>query len=421
MRRALIALLLSACCGSVFALEVTPPAPDSQTFFKLVVHLGYCTPRSGSVSVQGSTITMTLAPADPGITCVAAFPPIVANVGVLPAGVYAVSVRDAGGQEVEHSKIIVRDGTSDILVSPVGSRVEGGRDVQVFGATNSTSTAVLFDGIPATNVRVQGGTSLVVTPPPHAAGTVDVTVNDSNGTHKAVAAFTYFDPNAAPDPFVFEPLLYPVAYDGPGIFDSQWTTNNIMGSNRTLVRFKDLIGARVCTGDCSQFNWSAILSPDSQSGLLVWAVRRRLPAGVQDDFHVSSRIVDLSRLHGSGTSLPVAREKDFRSTFEIDDVPIGSVARVTLRLYSPDTADQNVDVTVTDDQGISTVRHATLHAVNGVGFASVDLNPGADVRQVTSKINVAPSGPTGSATPRLWGLVTVTDNGTQEVTAFWPQ
>src|SRR5437763_2769477 len=134
MRRALIALLLSACCVSVFALEVTPPAPDSQTFFKIVAHTQYCDVQRTDVSVQGFNITVELTPSPLPVACPASFAPTVASVGVLPPGVYDVSVRVAGGAEVEHQKIIVRDGTSGILVSPVGSRPEGGRDVQVFGA-----------------------------------------------------------------------------------------------------------------------------------------------------------------------------------------------------------------------------------------------------------------------------------------------
>jgi hypothetical protein len=417
MRHTLIALLLSACCGSAFALvEANPPAPDSQTFVKLIAHTGYCAAQS-AVAVQGFTITLTVTPPSAGVLCPASFAPITANVGVLPPGVYDVSVRLAGGSEIEHSKMIVRDAGSGIIVSPVGSRTDG-RDVQVFGADLSTSTAVFFDGVPATNVRVSNN-SLVVLPPPHAAGTVDVTVNDSNGSRKSVAAFTYYDPSAPPDPFVFEPVLYPVAYDGPGIFDSQWTTNNVMGTARTVVRFRDSIPARFCNGDCSALNWSAVLSPESQSGLLVWAVRRRLPVGVQDDFHVSSRIFDTSRVHGSGTSLPVAREGDFKSHFQIDDVPFSTAARVTLRLYSPDAVDRTVDVT-SNANGVST-RQVTLHAVNGVGYATVDLGPTQNFGLATSSVTVKPSGAAGDAAVRLWGLVTVTDNTTQDVTAFWPQ
>ena len=420
MRRTLIALLLFACCGSAFALGIIPSAPDSQTYLKIVTLTPFCSVQRTDVAVEGSTITMTIIP-NAGAICAATFFPTQANIGVIQAGVYDLSVR-ANGAEIDHQKIIVRDASTGVIVSPVGSRVEGGRDVQVFGASlaGDAKPTVLFDGIPATNVRIQNN-SVVVTPPAHAVGTVDVTLIDASGTRKAVAAFTYFDPNAAPDPFTFEPLLYPVAYNGPGVFNSPWTTNNVMGTARTLVRFRDSIGARSCSGDCSQFNWSAVLSPESQSGLLVWTVRRRLPAGVQDDFHVSSRIVDTSRQHGSGTSLPVARELDFQSHFAIDDVPIGGVARVTLRLYSPDAVDQNVDVTVTDINGATTTRSATLHAVNGVGYATVDLGANADNRQIASTITVTPTGPASASPVRIWGLATVTDNTTQEVTAFWPQ
>jgi len=159
-----------------------------------------------------------------------------------------------------------------------------------------------------------------------------------------------------------------------------------------------------------------VLAPQSQSGLLVWTVRRRFPIGVEDDLQASSRIVDTSREHGNGTSLPVARENDFRTHFTIEDVPVGGSARVTLRLYAPVDAQQSADVVITDANGVSETRLVTLRPVNGVAYASVDLGAAADVRTHPASLAV-----NSSSGVKMWGLVTVTDNDTQEVTAFWPQ
>ena len=412
MRRALICLLLLACCGSALAMEVFPPAPDSQTFVKVSTQTGYCSVSRTDVAIDALSITVTVVPNS--VNCPAVLFSTQANIGVVPPGVYDVTVKGQNGAVLEKSKLIVRDASSGLIVSPVGGRPEGGRAVQIFGVLpGDTPVGVQFDGIPASGLKLQNG-SLVATPPAHAPGTVDVTVSDSLGTRRSIAAFTYFDPNAAPDPFVFEPLLYPVAYDGPGVFGSQWTTNNTIGTSRTLARFRESLGARSCRGDCSQFNWSAVLAPQSQSGLLVWMVRRRVPIGVEDDLQASSRIVDTSREHGNGTSLPVARENDFRTHFTIEDVPVGGSARVTLRLYAPVDGAQFANLTITDVNGASESRAVTLRPVNGVAYASVDLGAASDVR--THPVSLAVNAGT-----KVWGLVTVTDNDTQEVTAFWPQ
>ena len=111
----------------------------------------------------------------------------------------------------------------------------------------------------------------------------------------------------------------------------------------------------------------------------------------------------------------MARENDFRNNFSIDDVPIGGSARVTLRLYSPVESEQNVTVSVTDVNGSSSARGITLRPVNGVAYASVDLGAASDVRSHPATITVI------SAGAKVWGVATVTDNTTQEVTAFWPQ
>jgi hypothetical protein len=314
---------------------------------------------------------------------------------------------------------VVRDAGAGILVSPVGAPADGKRTVQLFADPPIISTpTVTFDGMPATIVGSSVGSPIVVMAPAHAAGTVDVTVTDQSGPRKAVAAFTYFDPAAPPDPFVFEPLLFPVAYDGGGEFGSRWQTDNALATGLTLVRLRQPVPVKGrCTGDCTTFNWSALLAPQSQSGLLLWVVRRRLPLGTTDDFRASSRITELSRPGSPSTGLPIARERDFRSSFIIQDVPLTrSAARITLRLYALGDVPATAAVTMTPNNGVAVNRSVPLALVNGVLFASVDLTP--DVSQSGGeRMSVAVFG--GSR--KLWGVVTATDNATQAVTALWPQ
>jgi hypothetical protein len=414
MRRCALAFLLF-CATSLFGFEVIPPGPDSHTYIKLATMSPYCRVSGVDVVVQGATIVVTETPA--GVPCPAIFFFLEVNIGVVPPGVYTVIVRGAGGGEFERGPLVVRDADSGILVSPVGAPADGKRTVQIFaGSVLITNPQVTFDGIPATIVNT---TPLVVMAPPHAPGTVDVTVTvDESGPRKAVAAFTYFDPAAPPDPFVFEPLLFPVAYDGPGVFGSQWQTDNVLATGSTLVRLRQPVPVKGhCTGDCITFNWSALLAPQSQSGLLLWVVRRRLPAGFVDDFRASSRITELSRPGSPSTGLPIARERDFRSSFIIQDVPLTRGAtRITLRLYALFDQATTVTVFMKPGSGPEVIRSLALFPLNGLPFASVDLtqlvsHSGGD------RMSVAVEARAG----KVWGLVTVTDNATQAVTALWPQ
>jgi hypothetical protein len=418
MRPFVLAILLLSAATSLAAFEIVPPAPDSHTYVRVVAITSNCVPLT-TVTVSGQTIVVEVG-MQPGWACIAeASAPATANIGVLPPGVYQIVIRQKGGTDLEKGTLVVRDADSGILVSPVGAPADGRRTVQIYADPPLVSTSsVTFDGMPATIVGIGGGTPIVVMAPPHGPGTVDVEVHDESGTRKAAAAFTYFDPAAPPDPFVFEPLLFPVAYDGHGEFGSQWQTDNALATGNTLVRLRQPVPVKGrCTGDCTTFNWSALLAPQSQSGLLLWVVRRRLPLGVTDDFRASSRITELSRPGSPSTGLPIGRERDFRTSFIIQDVPLTrSATRVTLRLYALGDVPTTAAVTLTPNNGVAVTRSVPLTLVNGVLFASVDLMPAAS-QSGGERMSVA----VGGGWRKLWGVVTATDNATQAVTALWPQ
>jgi len=80
-------------------------------------------------------------------------------------------------------------------VSPSGGPIAGGTSVTVTGTSLTGATAVNFGGTAGTGVVVNGGgTSLTVTAPAEAAGTVNVTVITPAGTSAISAAddYTYF-------------------------------------------------------------------------------------------------------------------------------------------------------------------------------------------------------------------------------------
>src|SRR5437660_1720393 len=102
MRRALLSLLLLAP-GSIFALEFFPPAPDSHTGVSAKFLAANCVPVP-HVAVSGFTISLSSIQAFGG--CIATFvpKPAIADIGVLPPGVY-----DVRGEAGDHGTLIVRD------------------------------------------------------------------------------------------------------------------------------------------------------------------------------------------------------------------------------------------------------------------------------------------------------------------------
>jgi hypothetical protein len=77
-------------------------------------------------------------------------------------------------------------------VSPASGRTSGGTKVTIAGTGFQSGATVTFGGNAATNVTVVSSTSITATTPPHAAGTVNVTVTNPNGQRDTLAnGYTY--------------------------------------------------------------------------------------------------------------------------------------------------------------------------------------------------------------------------------------
>lgn len=74
----------------------------------------------------------------------------------------------------------------------------GGTFFTITGSDFTSSTTVTFDGLPATSVVMVTGTTLTGLTPPHAAGLVDVVVDDALGSDTLTDAFSYFVPVGFP-------------------------------------------------------------------------------------------------------------------------------------------------------------------------------------------------------------------------------
>lgn len=83
------------------------------------------------------------------------------------------------------------------FVSPGSGPTTGGTRAFISGMSFQAGATVTFGGVAGTNVSVGSCTSLSVTAPAHAAGAVDVVVQNPDGTSAtAVGAFTYMTPTA---------------------------------------------------------------------------------------------------------------------------------------------------------------------------------------------------------------------------------
>jgi len=76
-------------------------------------------------------------------------------------------------------------------VSPSSGSSNGGTNLTITGTNFAAGSTVTFGGTAASNVTVVNSTTITATSPAHAAGAVNVVVNDSNGSGTLTNGFTY--------------------------------------------------------------------------------------------------------------------------------------------------------------------------------------------------------------------------------------
>jgi len=103
-----------------------------------------------------------------------------------PSGTSATGSPDHFTYETSAAPAISSLGTST-------GTTAGGTQVTITGTSFTGTTAVYFGGVAGTNMLVMGSTTINITSPPEAAGTVDMTVVTPSGTSTIVSAdhFTY--------------------------------------------------------------------------------------------------------------------------------------------------------------------------------------------------------------------------------------
>jgi hypothetical protein len=326
-------LLLVAAIVSAETIRFDPPNPTGSRSVDAIitgVWRDACLPIVKSVVITPTTVTLHLdATVPPGVLCAQSTGPYTRtfHMGVLPpAGYTVILVADAGttSTELARTPLIVRDAET-LIISPYAIPASGG----LIGLANPFFIAVATVTIGGVTVPANSDVdgSLSANAPPHAPGVVDVSVNATNGTVTSKAALIYYDPAAA-DPAVFEPILFPLSFQGPGAFGSQWVTENFLYANSSAAYFRDPLPCAGCSTSIG-IGMKQLTNDGNPWGHLLYAMR-----GTTGSADFASRVRDNSRQTlTAGTEVPVVRERDFRGQLRFLNVPVDSRYRVMLRLW----------------------------------------------------------------------------------------
>jgi hypothetical protein len=424
VRLAAVVFLASAVLAPLLSAQIRfePAAPDTRSWITARVFGTWCGITDPEVTVTGNQIDVYVTSVAEVCPAIYPTPGAYAQIGRLPGGVY--NVRVSGRAIPETATLVVRD-TRKVRLIPSGAPTSGGIPVSIL-ATNGLpiDSAINARG----RLQVQFGDAapqdvqslsdrLVVTPPAHGAGTVDVRILAGSGSGsevvvEAAAAFTYYDASdRRPDSSIFEPLLFPIAYEGPGAFGSQWKTDNwLSAAGFQPGPYFHAPPCRTCSNPVTgRIRLDASSLP---SGVILWPAR-----GTMETIGASSRVCDRSRqAESAGTYVPIARESDFVSMHRFVDVPTAPGSRAMLRVWMLDdgAADSFVYAGTLSGRTVG----IPMSSVQGSGmlFGSIDLTE--MLRSATGpSVEVVLRG----NFDRAWGLISVTNNDTQQVTIIAPR
>lgn len=421
-------LLLSRVVSAEDAIQIEPADPTSTTPVTLIVMEVDSCPPPPVVTGSGFTITVAL-----GVgPCLS--PAILIThrleLGILAAGEYQVVVTD-GGEPAGSASFDVLDANTSVIVRPSLGRAVGGTVVDILTDVNycpdspqtCTPPAITFGGVAATNVTAVDGTHFQARVTAHAPGAVEVRVAGGS-VNRSSYAFRYYDPAAPPLPSLFERVLLPVVYNGPGAFGSAWMTEpTLKNGNAYAVEPWRAIGDLTSLPPAKALSFEPGSAP---AGVFVILPRESAPM-----IHFNTLVRDLSREPSAwGAEVPVVRENDFRSTpLDLLNIPTDPRFRLTLRMYALGSVPALVQLTfyamdgggVLDQRFVNLVSAAPCMGPFACGSDRPSYAAISDLQPLLGSagrigIDVEPL----SGLP-VWAFVTITNNDTQHVTVISPQ
>jgi hypothetical protein len=453
MRRLLIPfVLLTSLPLAGQNVRFDPPAPDSRTAVVATFYGSWqdgCPPLSGTATVLPDhrivvhfNVSFFPCPIAPFRVLTYRVP---VDLGVLPAGVYAVEAHVLDTVPlVASGRLIVREAAPALRVTPsvvfrpqstkVRIHVSGiGTCLPNVSPCIPPKVSVTFNGAAASSVSIVSADDIDAVVPGIADPSlltlpIDVVVSTDDGRRaESQTALFLVSAIAPPDPALFERILIPIIFAGPGALGSVWTTDAwIENASAYDVPFVSApFPTTPCTTDC---NYTPIpagttrkIAPLYPTGVFIYPERGA-------DIRLGLLVRDLSRqAEALGAEVPVVREKDWKSgSLTLLNIPSDPRFRITLRVYLEDETDLfgAVPIRVSRMSDPTTIAQTSvpMDSSHGVLLAAtgwiddvaraIALAPGDPIR-----IEVrAPEG--GS---RFWAFVSVTNNETQHVTIISPQ
>jgi hypothetical protein len=334
------------------------------------------------------------------------------------------------------------------IVPDIGPDI-GGTEVAIHGTDLSRKvvcvlpcpTLVAFGEVEVEPVE-ESDTRLLVRTPPHAAGTVDVTV-------KVAGA----DDVVVPDGFTFtlttesayEKVLIPIHLDEvvPGANGSQWRSDFWIrngGTESVTLAPWPCVGAGPCPpvfpltyplgSGLSLHNlppFSLVLDPDPNPSRILYVSE----PGSQD-VSFSLRVADISRGDdNAGTEIPVIRDEDALTTAaQLFSVPLDPRYRVLLRVYELAHVEARFRINLyaqTEENGPATYSALVTATTAQTGefradaaYAQFDISDLLRLERTwpaAVRVEVVPQTPAS----RYWAFASITNNSTQLVTIVTPQ
>jgi hypothetical protein len=439
VRRLLLFLVLLVAALPVLGdVILSPPAPNDETPVTLQVRSFWrdsCLPTNPVLTRTAGKVEILYTVPESG-GCRTAFTPWNRDIalGALEAGQWeiAVKVKEREGSIETHAQlsVAVTDASPAFRIDPPILRSGEPRGVRLVMLQD---TAVLCSPVPANIfVRVNGvtvpsmrtGCILHIELPALPPGGTDVELRADAKSFYVRSAIRVVDPNV-PDPNVFQRILIPVLYEGPGGFGSQWTTEAAMtnwgGTGNQGHELEPVLEVSkplpvLLFGEQTPSLIS--LFGNHGSGLLLF-----VPHG--QDVRFGNVIRDTSRDASQfGTEVPVVREEDTDTFIELTNIPFDPRFRLQLRIYGLEGVGFTVDVKDKNGQGSTVELNGPCTGAqmpcnsNQPAYASVDLRAiYPSLKEGRLRIGISSRVPNR----KLWAFVTVTNNDTQDVTVISPQ
>jgi hypothetical protein len=329
-------------------------------------------------------------------------------------------------------------------VSPNSGPVAGGTTVSIKGSGFSNNCVicspsflepqVFFGTVPAQSAHMVDSTTITAVTAAGFPATVPVTVKqlDGSGSFTLPNAFSFVGlPEAG-----FDPILFPIfAREVFGAFGSDfrtvvrvWDKGLFAGGARTLYGFDSscLLNEPPLapTDPMSLFQETQLPTDCARStGRILY-----VPKGTAPSLAANTRVSDVSRQTMTlGVEIPAVHREEFsEERIALLGVPADSRFRNTLRIYSLARGNPLVNLTINgkgyqitltrhDEQDLFEPAYAEFTAFPALG----ELPAGQTTFRVVIDTGRGPGGVVIPGTP-IWGMVSVTNNQTQEITTITP-